>query len=69
MAHSAAFAPHGLYCLNNNEDGNYNPLDVLKEGRINYLVSVSVHIFRVGRAVCAFAVELVTTKPTFLVYF
>ena len=43
-------------------------MDVLKEGRINYVVSVSVQIFGVGWAVFAFAVKQLTTKPTFLVF-
>jgi len=43
-------------------------LDVLKEGRINYIVSISVKIFQVGWAVYAFSVKLQTTKTTFLVF-
>lgn len=61
--------PHNVYCLNKNEGGIYSLLDVLKEVHINYIVSVSVQIFRVGWTVCAFAVKLLTTKPTFLVFF
>lgn len=37
-------------------------------GTINYIISVSVQIFRVGWAVCAFAVKLLTTEPTSLAY-
>ena len=37
-------------------------------GTINYIVSVSVQNFRVGWAVCAFVVKLLTKKPTSLVY-
>lgn len=47
-----------MYCLNKNAVSIYGLLDALKEGRINYIVSVSVQIFRVGLAVYAFAVKL-----------
>jgi len=57
-----------VYCLNKNEGGIYSLFDVLKEGRINYIVSVSVQILRLGWAVYTFTVKLLTTKPTFLVF-
>jgi hypothetical protein len=60
--------PHNVYCLNKNVGSIYGLSDALKEGRINYIVSVSVQIFRVGLAVYAFVVKLLTTKPTFLVF-